>query len=66
MMTVNELIERLKETGDDKFRDAAKVAIVKNLDGLLLSDDIDPFNIKVGVNVVNIGIDPDYASSWVS
>ena len=55
-MTVNELIERLKDYGDAKARDMAEVRIV-NLNGEVLSDNINPFDIKFGIKGVDIPVD---------
>ena len=54
-MTVNELIEKLKEYGDERDRDLAIVRIV-NQDGAVLDDNIDPFDVKFGIRSVNIPI----------
>ena len=55
-MTVNELIERLKDYGDAKARDMAQIRVV-NLNGEVLSDNINPFDIKFGIKSVDIPID---------
>ena len=55
-MTINELIQKLQEYGDEKARDLAQVRIV-NLDGAVLSDDIDAFDVKFGINNVDIPLD---------
>ena len=55
-MTVNELIEKLKEYGDEKERDLAVVRIV-NKDGGILEDRIDAFDVKYGMNSVDIPLD---------
>ena len=39
-MTVNELIAKLQEYGDEKYRDLAQVRVV-NLKGEVLADNID-------------------------
>lgn len=54
-MTVNELIEKLKEYGDEKERDLAVVRIV-NQDGAVLEDNIDAFDVKFGIRSVDIPI----------
>ena len=54
-MTVNELIEKLKEYGDEKDRDLAIVRVV-NQDGAVLEDNIDPFDVKFGIRSVDIPI----------
>lgn len=67
-MTVNELIEHLKSLGDDKWRDVAEVKIilhVKQLDKCSGKDDwvseipIDTFDVKAGLNSVDIHIEED-------
>ena len=55
MMTVNELIEKLKEYGSEKERDNAYIRIV-NSDGVVLDDNIDLFDVKYGVNSVDIPV----------
>ena len=55
MMTVNELIEKLKEYGSEKERDNAYIRIV-NSDGVVLDDNIDLFDVKYGVNNVDIPV----------
>lgn len=55
-MTVNELIEKLKEFGSEKDRNLAIVRIVNN-DGGVLEDRIDAFDVKYGMNSVDIPID---------
>lgn len=54
-MTINELIEKLKEYGDERDRDIAIVRIV-NQDGAVLEDNIDPFDVKFGIRSVDIPI----------
>lgn len=55
-MTVNELIKRLQEMGDEKWRDVAEVRIC-TLNGEELSDDIDAFDVKYDVRWCDINID---------
>ena len=55
-MTVNELIEKLKEYGDEKERDLAQVRIT-NFAGAVLADDLQEFDVKFGTNCVDIPID---------
>ena len=55
-MTVNELIEKLKEYGDEKERDLAQVRIT-NFAGAVLADDLQGFDVKFGTNCVDIPID---------
>lgn len=55
MMTVNELIEKLKEYGSEKERDSAYIRIV-NSNGEVLDDNIDLFDVKYGVNSVDIPV----------
>ena len=54
-MTVNELIEKLKEYGDEKDRDIAVVRIV-NQDGAVLEDNLGAFDVKFGIRSVDIPI----------
>ena len=54
-MTINELIQRLQECGDEKFRDTAKVRIIDN-SGDVIDEDIDVFDVKDGVKSVDIHI----------
>lgn len=55
-MTVNELIEKLKDYGDEKARDLAQVRIV-NVKGEVLEDNLDSFDVKYGINSVDIPVD---------
>lgn len=54
-MTVNELIEKLKEYGDEKARDMGKVRIVDSA-GNLFDDNIDIFDVKFDVHGVTIPV----------
>lgn len=54
-MTINELIHRLQECGDEKFRDFAKVRII-NANGDVICDDIDAFDVKDDVRSVDIHV----------
>lgn len=56
-MTVNELIERLKDYGDEKARDMAQVRVVNSFNGEVLADTIDAFDVKFGIKSVDISID---------
>lgn len=59
-MTVNELIEALKDIGDEKFRDAAKVRIVANGVSPFKSEvpvDLDSFDVKTNVASVDLHVD---------
>ena len=67
-MTVNELIEHLKSLGDDKWRDVAEVKIILHVkqldkwsgkDNLVSEIPIDTFDVKAGVNSVDIHIEED-------
>ena len=65
-MTVNELISKLKDYGDEKARDLAQVRIV-GTKGEVLDDNLDAFDVKFGIKSVDIPIDaqasliyPDY------
>ena len=55
-MTVNELIEKLKDYGDEKARDLAQVRVV-NANGEVLADNLDAFDVKFGIKSVDIPID---------
>lgn len=55
-MTVNELIAKLKDYGDEKARDLAQVRIV-GTKGEVLDDNIDVFDVKFGIKSVDIPID---------
>ena len=55
-MTVNELIAKLKDYGDEKARDLAQVRIV-GAKGEVLDDNIDVFDVKFGIKSVDIPID---------
>ena len=58
-MTVNQLIDRLKESGDEKFRNQAVVRIVSTR-GFKLEDNIEVFNVKDGINNVDIMVETYY------
>ena len=55
-MTVNELIQRLQELGDEKWRDIAEVRVL-DYDEEELADAIDPFDIKFAGKWCDIHID---------
>ena len=55
-MTVNQLIEKLKDYGDEKARDLAQVRIV-NAKGEVLEDNLDLFDVKYGIKSVDILVD---------
>ena len=69
-MTVNELIEHLKSLGDEKWRNVAEVRIIHNVkyedkwggvDDLMIgSQPIDTFDVKAGVNSVDIHVEEEY------
>lgn len=69
-MTVNEFIEHLKSLGDDKWRDMAEVRVIKDVkyenewngavDWGTESEPIDIFDVKGGVNSVDIHIEEEY------
>ena len=54
-MTINELIQRLQECGDEKFRDTAKVRIIDN-NGDVVGEELNVFDVKDGVKSVDIHI----------
>ena len=56
-MTVNELIQKLNEYGNEKERDMAQVRIVNSFNGVILADLIDTFDVKFGNNSVDINIE---------
>ena len=58
-MTVNELIEHLKSLGDEKWRDVAEVRIKHENEWYTGSQQIDTFDVKAGVNSVDIHIEED-------
>ena len=58
-MTVNELIEHMKSLGDDKWRDVAEVRIKRGNEWYTGSQQIDTFDVKAGVNSVDIHIEED-------
>ncbi len=69
-MTVNEFIEHLKSLGDEKWRDMAEVRVIKDVkhendwngevDWDTESEPIDIFDVKGGVNSVDIHIEEEY------
>ena len=52
-MTIQELIDRLMESGDEKFRKTATISIA-DVGGDLIADDLDVFNVKNSVKCVEI------------
>ena len=52
-MTINELIQKLMEYGDEKARDMGKVRIV-NSDGGVVDDQIHIFDVKFSSTGVDI------------
>lgn len=54
-MTIQELIDRLNEAGDEKWRNMAEVRIL-NHRGDVLGDELDVFDVKDGVKSVDIYI----------
>ncbi len=68
-MTVNEFIEHLKSLGDDKWRDTATVQIIHDVvhenewngevDVTTESEPLDIFDVKGGVNSVDIHIEEE-------
>lgn len=55
-ITVNELIQKLQEMGDEKWRETAIVRIRNMKYGDIIAD-VDPFDIKFGGNSLDIYID---------
>ena len=55
-MTINELIQKLMEYGDEKSRDMATVRIV-NSDGGVVADQISAFDVKFGIKSVDITLE---------
>lgn len=54
-MTINELIQRLQECGDEKFRDTAIVRIMRD-NGDIICDDFGNFDVKDNAHSVDIHI----------
>ena len=54
-MTINELIQRLQECGDENFKNSAEVRIL-DMHGHVLGSDINLFDVKNGVKSVDIHI----------
>lgn len=54
-MTINQLIQRLSESGDEKWRETAQIRILDSR-GNILSDELDLFDVKDGANTVDIHI----------
>lgn len=65
-ITVNELIQKLQEMGDEKWRETAIVRIRNMKHGYIIAD-VDPFDIKFGGNSLDIYIDleePNEDDDW--
>ena len=58
-MTVNELIEHLKSLGDEKWRNVAEVRIKHENKWYTGSQPIDAFDVKAGLNSVDIHMEED-------
>ena len=59
-MTVNELIEHLKSLGDEKWRNVAEVRVIKDENEWYSgSQPIDTFDVKAGLNSVDIHMEED-------
>ena len=56
-MTINQLMERLSESGDEKWRNTAGIRIL-DCRGNVLGENLDVFDVKDGVNSVDIHIPP--------
>lgn len=54
-MTINQLIKRLSESGDEKWRENAQIRIL-DVKGNLVSEELDVFDVKDGANSVDIHI----------
>ena len=54
-MTINQLIQRLIKSGDEKWRDSAQIRVLDGKEDIL-GDDLDVFDVKDGVNSVDIHI----------
>lgn len=54
-MTITQLIQRLSEAGDQKWRDTAQIRILDSR-GNVLGEDLEVFDVKDGVNSVDIHI----------
>lgn len=52
-MTVKELIKKLEESGDEKFKDSVQVRIIDKY-GNVAAENLDMFDVKRGVNSVDI------------
>ena len=59
-MTVNELIEHLKSLGDEKWRNVAEVRIIHENEWYTGSQPIDAFDVKAGLNSVDIHVEDEY------
>lgn len=54
-MTINELIKRLEEFGDEKYRDNANVRIL-GANGEVIVSELNAFDVKDGVKSVDFYI----------
>ncbi len=52
-MTINQLIQRLSESGDEKWRETAQIRILDSR-GNVLGEELDLFDVKDGVNSIDI------------
>ncbi len=54
-MTIQQLIDRLNESGDQKWRETAEVRVL-NHHGAVVCEEINLFDVKEGVKSVDIHI----------
>ena len=54
-MTINQLIQRLQESGDEKWRENAQIRILDSR-GNVVGEELDLFDVKEGPNSVDIHI----------
>lgn len=54
-MTINQLIQRLHESGDEHWRNTAQIRIL-DIKGNVIGDELNVFDIKDGLTSVDIHI----------
>lgn len=59
MMTIQELIDRLMESGDENFRKAASIKI-SDVSGSVIDDNLSVFDVKDAANCVEIRLQHKY------
>ena len=63
-MTIQQLINRLNQSGDMQWRNTAEVRVI-DCDGHVIGDNIEVFDVKDGCNSVDITIPSIDINRWL-